>query len=45
VAAFAAMKREMESGRFAFFTVLSQTGLAWLVATVVYQVGRLLGLG
>lgn len=45
VAAFAAMRREMESGRFAFLTVLSQTGLAWLVATVVYQVGRLLGLG
>ncbi|NCB36715.1 MAG: ferrous iron transporter B, partial [Clostridia bacterium] len=45
VAAFAAMRREMESGRFAFLTVLSQTGLAWVVATVVYQVGRLLGLG
>ncbi|HPS82443.1 MAG TPA: nucleoside recognition domain-containing protein, partial [Candidatus Limiplasma sp.] len=45
VAAFAAMRREMESGRVAFFTVLSQTGVAWLVATAVYQVGRLLGLG
>jgi len=45
VAAFAAMRREMESGRFAFLTVLSQTGLAWVLATIVYQVGRLLGLG
>jgi ferrous iron transport protein B len=45
VAAYAAMRREMESGRFAFLTVLSQTGLAWVMATLVYQVGRLLGLG
>ncbi len=45
VAAYAAMRREMESGRFAFLTVLSQTGLAWVTATLVYQVGRLLGLG
>ena len=45
VAAFAAMRREMESGRVAFLTVLSQTGVAWLAATVLYQAGRLLGLG
>ncbi|NLI23037.1 MAG: ferrous iron transport protein B [Clostridiales bacterium] len=45
VAAFAAMRREMESGRVALATVLSQTGLAWLAATAIYQVGRLLGLG
>ncbi len=45
VAAFAAMRREMESGKFALTTVASQTALAWVVATVVYQVGRLLGLG
>jgi ferrous iron transport protein B len=45
VAAFAAMRREMESGAAAFFTVLSQTGLAWVLATLVYQLGRLLGLG
>lgn len=45
VAAFAAMRREMESGRVAFLTVLSQTGVAWVVATVVYQAGHLLGLG
>lgn len=45
IAAFAAMRREMESGRAALLTVLAQTGVAWAVATVVYQVGRLLGLG
>ena len=45
VAAFAAMRREMESGRVALATVLSQTGLAWLAATAIYQAGRLLGLG
>ena len=45
VAAYAAMRREMESGRVAFATVFSQTALAWVVATAVYQVGRLLGLG
>ena len=44
VAAYAAMRREMESGRLAFVTVLSQTGLAWAIATLVYQLGRLLGL-
>lgn len=43
--AFAAMRREMESGRAAFLTVLSQTGVAWLMATAVFQIGRLLGLG
>ncbi len=45
VAALAAMRREMESGRWAFFTVLGQSLLAWVVATAVYQAGRLLGLG
>lgn len=45
IAAFAAMRREMESGRMALLTVLAQTGLAWAVATAVYQAGRLLGLG
>lgn len=45
VAALAAMRREMESGRWAFFAVLSQTALAWVVSTLVFQFGRLLGLG
>ena len=45
VAAYAAMRREMESGRLATFAVAGQTVLAWAAATLVYQVGRLLGLG
>jgi len=45
VAAFAAMRREMESGHWAAGAVAAQTGLAWLLATLVFQVGRLLGLG
>lgn len=45
VAAVAAMRREMESGRMAVATVAAQTGLAWVLATLVYQAGRMLGLG
>ena len=45
VAAYAAMRREMESGRLATFAVAGQTVLAWVAATLVFQVGRLLGLG
>ena len=45
VAAYAAMRREMESGRLATLAVAGQTVLAWCAATLVYQVGRLLGLG
>ena len=45
VAAFAAMRREMESGHWATGAVAAQTCLAWLLATLVFQVGRLLGLG
>ena len=45
VAAFAAMRREMESGRWAVCTVTGQTALAWALATLVFQLGRLMGLG
>lgn len=45
VAAFAAMRHEMESGRLATLAVAGQTVLAWVAATLVFQVGRLLGLG
>ena len=45
VAAYAAMRREMESGRLATLAVAGQTVLAWAAATLVFQVGRLLGLG
>ena len=45
VAAYAAMRREMESGRLATLAVAGQTVLAWAAATLVFQVGRLLVLG
>ena len=45
VAAFAAMRHEMESGRWAAVAVCVQTALAWVLATGVYQIGRLAGLG
>ena len=44
VAAFAAMKREMESGKWAVCGVAAQTALAWVIALIVYQGGRLFGL-
>ena len=45
IAAFAAMRRELESRRWAIFAVLGQTVLAWIAAALVYQLGHLLGLG
>ena len=45
VAAVAAIRRESESGRIAFAAAAGQTALAWLTATAVFQLGRLLGLG
>jgi ferrous iron transport protein B len=30
-------------GRWAFFSALSQTGMAWLLATIIFQLGRWLG--
>ncbi len=45
VAAFAATKRELGSMRSALLTALYQTGMAYLAAMVIFQVGRLLGLG
>ena len=39
------MRREMESGRLATVAVAAQTLLAWAAATLVFQVGRMLGLG
>lgn len=41
VAAVTAVKREMGSVKNAFFMVISQTGLAWVVAFLVYRVGLL----
>ena len=45
VAAVAAMRREMESSRWAYGTIAAQTALAWTLATLVFQLGRLLGMG
>jgi ferrous iron transport protein B len=44
VAAFAATKREMGGIKSALLTGAYQTGVAWIVAFLVYQVGRLIGL-
>lgn len=44
IAAFAAMKREMNSWKWTLIAVSYQTGVAWLVAFVIYQGGLLLGL-
>jgi len=43
IAAFAAIKREMNSWKWTLFTVGYQTGVAWVVAFLIFQVGRLLG--
>lgn len=42
-AAMAAVKREMGTKYMLLTTVLFQSGVAWLVAFIVYQGGRLLG--
>ena len=43
-AAFATIKREMNSWKWTFFTVGYQTGVAWIIAFLIFQVGRLAGL-
>ncbi|HHV99778.1 MAG TPA: ferrous iron transport protein B [Clostridiaceae bacterium] len=43
VAAFAAIKRELNSWKLALFSAGYQMGVAWIAAFLVYQVGRLLG--
>lgn len=42
VAAIAAVKREMNSGRSAFIMVLLQCAVAWLVSFGVYQIGSMI---
>lgn len=44
IAAFGAIKREMNSWKWTLITVLYQTGIAWIVAFIIYQGGRLIGL-
>ncbi len=43
IAAFGTIKREMNSWKWTLFTVGYQTGVAWIVAFLIYQGGRLLG--
>lgn len=45
IAAFAAMKREMNSWKWTLIALGYQTGIAWLVAFVIYQAGKLFGIG
>lgn len=44
IAAFAAIKREMNSWKWTLFTVGYQLGVAWIVAFLIFQIGRLVGL-
>lgn len=44
VAALAASRRELGSARAALAAMAYQTGVAWIVAFIVYQGGRLLGI-
>ncbi|MCX7781838.1 MAG: ferrous iron transport protein B [Negativicutes bacterium] len=43
LAAMAAVKRETNSWKWAAFTMVYSTGLAWVVSFVIYQGGRALG--
>ena len=43
IATIAAIKNESGSWKWALFAAGYTTGLAWIVSTIVYQVGRLLG--
>lgn len=45
VAAFAATRRELGSLSSAILTAAFQTGVAWVVALIVFQAGQMLGLG
>ncbi|MCX7749601.1 MAG: ferrous iron transport protein B [Clostridia bacterium] len=45
VAAFGAIKREMNLWKWTLFTIGYQTAIAWIVAFLIYQGGNLLGLG
>lgn len=41
--AIGAMKKELGSKRKTIIAVLFQTGLAWVLATIVFQIGRIIG--
>lgn len=44
VATLATMRRELNSGKYMAISLVFQLGVAWIAATLVYQVGSLLGL-
>ncbi len=44
IAALVTLKREMNSWKWTMITVFYQTGVAWLVAFLIYQGGHLFGL-
>jgi len=43
MAAFATIKREMNSWKWTLITVGYSTGVAWLVAFIIFRVGKLMG--
>lgn len=45
VATLATMKRELNSGKYMALSLVFQVVVAWLAATLVYQLGRIAGLG
>ncbi|MBP1759781.1 MAG: feoB [Firmicutes bacterium] len=45
VAALGSMKKELNSWKWTLFAIVFQTGVAWIIAFVIYQGGKLLGLG
>lgn len=45
IAVIAAVKRETNSWKWPIFMVFYTTGVAWIASFIVYQGGRLLGLG
>jgi ferrous iron transport protein B len=45
IAAAVTLKREMNSWKWTLITLSYQTGVAWFVAFLIYQGGRLFGLG
>jgi ferrous iron transport protein B len=45
IATIAAIKKETGSWKWALFSIAFNTGLAWILATIVYRGGRLIGLG
>ncbi len=45
VATLATMKRELNSGKYMALSLVFQVVVAWLAATLVYQLGKIAGLG